>query len=446
MNFNFLMEAVARILAFFYSLPVVGGSVGIAIILLTAAVMVVLMPLTLKATRSTIKMQEMQPRLKELQKEHKGDKQTLNAELMALYQENGINPVGGCLPMLAQLPVFLVLFNVLRGLSRRVSEAPFFSIAEQAREQVGGTSVAGDTFEPRYLDVGSDLYLDISRQNELNFGPFDLAQEARNVIQNDVLAGIPYVILILFVVATSFYQQRQVSARRSGAVGMNPQQEMILKVLPLASGIWSFLFPAGLVVYWATMNVLRIGQQSFITRAYYGHKDDDDDDDSVGGGDADDDESGVKAGATKGGRKSGGNKPRAAKSDNKSGGSNTGERKAGVAKRGRKSDGTKSAGNKRSGSGDTEGGQKSAAKRAGRKPANAASGGVDDLADDGASANGSGSNGTGSAVDRAEAWAKRRQRARARGGSARTETDSSSSSRITPKGTKPGSSKKKRKR
>ena len=423
-----MFEPIARVLAFFYSLPIVGGSVGVAIILLTAAVMILLMPLTLKATRSTIKMQEMQPRLKELQKKHKDDKQTLNAELMALYQENGINPVGGCLPMLAQLPVFLVLFNVLRGLSRRVSEAPFYSIAEQAREQVGGASVAGETFEPRYLDVGSDLYVDISQQTELNFGPFDLAQEARDVIQSDVVAGIPYVVLILFVVATSFYQQRQVSSRRTGSIGMNPQQEMILKVLPLASGIWSFLFPAGLVVYWATSNVFRIAQQSYITRAYYGRKDDESGDTTAlddAASSADDDEAANGSAA-------------------KSAGSKKSGQKAGGQKKGGQS---KSA----SGSGSPKGGKGQSGKGGkpqGKKPAAApSSSDLDDLADDtsgGAASNGSGANGSGSAADRAEAWAKRRQRAKAKAGS--KEQTNSTSSRVTPKGTKPGSSKKKRKR
>ncbi len=434
MNFDFLLEAVASVLAFFYSLPVVGGSVGVAIILLTAAVMVVLMPLTLKATRSTIKMQEMQPRLKELQKKHKDDKQTLNAELMALYQENGINPVGGCLPMLAQLPVFLVLFNVLRGLSRRVSEAPFFSISEQAREQVGGAAVVGETFEPRYLDVGSELYVDIIQQTELNFGPFDLAQEARDVIQSDVVAGIPYVVLILFVVATSFYQQRQVSSRRTGSVGMNPQQEMILKVLPLASGIWSFLFPAGLVVYWATMNVLRIGQQAFITRAYYGNQEADKADADKADADADADADDVDG-------TSGSSATSAGGKDEKAGTDAKGAGKAGANRSGKKSAAGKKSGAGRGGS-----------KGGGKKPANASTGSTDesddladDLADDTAATNGVGANGAGSAADRAEAWAKRRRRAKMRSGSTAGQADSTSS-RVTPKGTKPTSSKKKRKR
>ena len=426
---SYMFEAIARVLAFFYSLPVLGGSVGVAIILLTAAVMILLMPLTLKATRSTIKMQEMQPRLKELQKKHKDDKQTLNTELMALYQENGINPVGGCLPMLAQLPVFLVLFNVLRGLSRRVSEAPYYTIAEQARTQVGAESLVGETFDPRYLDVDSELYVDLSQQTEMTFGPFDLAQEARDVIQNDVVAGIPYVILILFVVATSFYQQRQVSARRTGGVGMNPQQEMILKVLPLASGVWSFLFPAGLVVYWATSNVFRILQQSYITRAFYGRKKDEGDDGDGSGvlmsGDATDsveDTVDEVAGTS--------TAPSAKKSATKKNGAN---------KAGSKADSKK---NTENGNGSAS---KARKKGTGAKPANASSGATDELSDDGATSNGSAANGTGSAADRAEAWAKRRQRANAKRSNA-NEQSTNPSSRVTPKGTKPGSSKKKRKR
>lgn len=131
------LEAVSALLAFFYELPVVGGSYGFAIILLTLAVMVILMPLTLKATRSTIKMTQLQPELKRLQKEYKDDRQALNEQMMALYQSNGVNPVGGCLPMLAQLPVFLLLFNVLRGLSRRVSDLPYYEVAQRAQENAG---------------------------------------------------------------------------------------------------------------------------------------------------------------------------------------------------------------------------------------------------------------------------------------------------------------------
>ena len=387
-----MFDAVARVLAFFYSLPVVGGSYGLAIILLTAAVMVVLMPLTLKATRSTIKMQEVQPKLRELQKKHKGDKATLNQEMMALYQANGINPVGGCLPMVAQLPVFLVLFNVLRGLSRRVSETPYFSISEYARSLRGAEPLVGENFDPKYLSVDSEFYQDLNHDTEMAFGPFDLAQEALDVIQSNFLRGIPYVLLIGFVVATSFYQQRQVTARRSGgSAGMNPQQEMIMKFLPLLSGIWSFVFPAGLVLYWATSNAFRIAQQTYITRAFYG---------------ADDDDGGSKTtealAATLGGEDS----------DTPTDDVVT-DSVNGVATNGSKSK-SKS---------------KPAAKQGG------SSNGSDRDSD---------SEPESGPVDREAAWAKRRQeRARIQGAN---KTTVEQTSRVTPKGTKPTSSKKKRKR
>lgn len=271
------LEAVSAMLAFFYSLPVVGSSYGVAIILLTIAVMVILMPLTLKATRSTIKMTQLQPELKRLQKEHKDDRQALNQEMMALYQENGVNPVGGCLPMLAQLPVFLLLFNVLRGLSRRVSDLPYYTLAERAQSIATGVDPvpgAGDTFAPQYLSQDSELYMSLSEQTEIGFlRVFDLAVNPWDVLTDNVISAIPYLLLIVFVVATSYYQQRQISSRR-GAQPENPTpqqqtQQQLLRILPLMSGIWSFLFPAGLVLYWATSNLFRIGQQSYITRSLY---------------------------------------------------------------------------------------------------------------------------------------------------------------------------------
>ena len=272
--FDPFLRAVAQGLAALYELPVVGGSYGEAIILLTLIVMVLLMPLTLKATRSTIKMTQVQPELKKLQKKYKDDRETLNQEMMKLYQEHGINPVGGCLPMLAQLPVFLVLFQVLRGLTRRISDQPFFEAANLVRDRAGLVVAEGNEISPRFISQDSEMYQNLAGSTEMSFGPFDLAAEARDVLTDSIPRGIPYVLLILVVVGTSYYQQRQVSARRTeGAPAMNPQQQMLLRFLPLLSGFWSFLFPAGLVLYWATSNTFRIGQQAYITHQIYGRED-----------------------------------------------------------------------------------------------------------------------------------------------------------------------------
>lgn len=405
--FSGMFDLIARVLAFFYSLPVVGDSYGMAIILLTGAVMILLMPLTVRATRSTIKMQQVQPQIKELQKKYRDDRTQLNQELMAVYQANGINPVGGCIPMVAQLPVFLVLFNVLRGLSRRVNETPYFSIAERAREMAGGQPVVGDTFDPKYLSHTSDMYVDLHGTDEMGFLFFDLADRAIDVIQSNVFSGIPYVLLILFVVATSYYQQKQVSARRKTQPGstpspMNNQQEMILKFLPLLSGVWSFVFPAGLVLYWATSNVFRIGQQAYITRAVYGKDGEDNEDDS-----------GAAA-----------NRTSASVSDAPTAGSTKVSQRQGQLKSGGK--GKSDSSNASSPSADSNGAESE----------------PDSASGSGATANGSASNG---AVSRSQRWEdKRRQRAQLQAKAESRKIEQSS--RITPKGTKPGGAKKKRKR
>ena len=90
------------------------GNYGVAIILLTVLVKLVLLPLTIKQTRSMIAMQKIQPEIKKLQEKYKDDKEKLSQEMMKFYKENKVNPLGGCLPLILQLPVFFALFTVLR--------------------------------------------------------------------------------------------------------------------------------------------------------------------------------------------------------------------------------------------------------------------------------------------------------------------------------------------
>ena len=104
----------AQALSFFYNLV---PNYAIAIAMLTLAVMIVLTPLTLKGTRSMMIMQALQPEMKKLQAQYKDDRQKLNEELLKFYKENNINPLGGCLPLLIQLPVFLILYRVIAGLT-----------------------------------------------------------------------------------------------------------------------------------------------------------------------------------------------------------------------------------------------------------------------------------------------------------------------------------------
>ncbi len=226
-----LYNAFGAVLAFFYAII---PNEGVAIILLTITVMLVLFPLTAKSARSMMAMQRLQPEIKKLQAKHKGDRQKLNEEMMKLYQENKVNPLGGCLPLVVQFPVFISLFHVLRSTAATVP-------------------------------LGSQLYKDIlaAKPNGLTFLGMDLSLKATDS-HSSLWVALPYYILVGAVFLTGFLQSRQ--SQRNTPPGGNPQMQMITKVLPIAFGAFSLFFPAGLVLYFLVSNLWRLGQQELIMR------------------------------------------------------------------------------------------------------------------------------------------------------------------------------------
>ena len=234
-------------LAWFYSLT---SDYALAIALLTLLIMLVFTPLTLKGTKSMMAMQELQPEIKRLQNEHRNDRQKLNEEMMRLYQANGVNPLGGCLPSLVQLPVFFVLYRVINGLTRRV----------------GGEGENAELFNPQYISSDSDLYRDLSTSDEMSSLGVDLARSANDVLQSDFVEALPYLGLVGVTFLLAWFQQRQMRSRRSDATAPNPQMELMMKILPFMLPVFAFLVQAALAVYFITSSLYRIGQQAFIHR------------------------------------------------------------------------------------------------------------------------------------------------------------------------------------
>ena len=265
-----MFDIIARLLAWLFDLwPSFGGS----IILLTMVVMLITTPLTIKGTRSMIQMQRLQPELKAIQERHKNDRVKMNEEVMAFYQQNNINPLGGCFPMLVQFPVFIVLYQVLRGLTRRdssIGQQGGWSAAEIVQGD-GTTAVIAETsrFNPAYLDHTTDLYQKLAATNEMPFLGIDLARSARSVLGDSFTSAIPYLLMILAVGATTYFNQRQIQGRSTSQA--NPQQQLLLKVMPFFLPVISFSLQASLVVYFLVSNLYRFAQQGYITRALYGN-------------------------------------------------------------------------------------------------------------------------------------------------------------------------------
>jgi len=261
---NAFFDLFGNILAWFYSLV---PNYAVAIILLTLLVMLIVTPLTLKGTRSMMIMQQLQPEMRKIQQKYKDDRQKQNEELLKFYKEHEINPLGGCLPLLVQAPVFIVLYQVLRGLTRRQPDLGFD--LGWVLGNAGEPPSVEHAFDPAYVSVDSDLYNDLSNTTEMTAFGLDLSESASQAISEGILHALPYLALIAIVAVTGFVQQRQIQGRNTSAQ-INPQQQAIMRLLPIFLPLISFGLPAGLVLYFAVSNLYRIGQQAFISRSIYG--------------------------------------------------------------------------------------------------------------------------------------------------------------------------------
>lgn len=242
--FDGLFEVIAKTLSVFYDLV---PNYAFAIAMLTLVVMVVTTPFTLKGTRSMIQMQRLQPEMRRLQLKYKDDRQKLNEELMAFYKENQLNPLGGCLPLLLQAPIFMLLFQVIRGLTRLGSDG---------------------TFNPNHIEVGSALYRKLDGVDQMLAFGVDLAESASSALSEGFVHGLPHLVMVAVVAVSSYYQQKQIQGRNPN-MEVPPQQKMLMRLMPAMFVFFAFVSPAALVVYFVTSNLYRIGMQHYITRTLY---------------------------------------------------------------------------------------------------------------------------------------------------------------------------------
>ncbi len=198
-----------ELLKFLYA---VFGSYGIAIIVFAVIVKVVTFPLMVQQIRSSRAMQKLQPKLQELQKKYKDDREKLSQEQMKLYREAGVNPLGGCLPLLIQIPILWGLYQALLNLSQTPEfQQPFLWLKDLSKPE-----------------------------------------------------GFPYILIIVMVISQWVYQRMATPPTTT----TDPQQKSMNQMMQLMPLFFAFLFinfPAGLVLYWVVQNLVSIVQQFFIT-------------------------------------------------------------------------------------------------------------------------------------------------------------------------------------
>jgi len=168
---------------------------------------------------------------------------------MKLYQEHKVNPLASCFPLLLQMPVFIGMFQLLKGLT-------------------SNTDPVTGYFVPKHVNKSSDIYTDLSKSKEMLSWGLDLAKSPSKMFDSSPGKGVLYILFVVFLAFLYWVQQRMM-ANRAVSPTMSASQQKLMQYLPVGFAVFQIFFPLGLVVYYTWQTVLRIGQQHYITKRFY---------------------------------------------------------------------------------------------------------------------------------------------------------------------------------
>ncbi|MFL6138949.1 MAG: membrane protein insertase YidC [Frankiaceae bacterium] len=235
-----------------------GWAWALSIVALVAVIRVLLFPLFAKQSRSMRQMQLLQPKVKELQRKYADDKQTQQQELMKLYRETGVNPLGGCLPLIVQGPIFFALYRVLYNVRPDFSHVQ--GMTQPQAQDMGVSTLFGTPIAAAFSS--SKHYLD-----QLAAPPYNAHVGSPATIKVVTAAFIIAMSLATFITTRQSMARSQAAQAGSGAD--NPlmrQQKAIMYVMPLFLLVFGYKVPLGALIYWLSNNVFTMVQQHFLFR------------------------------------------------------------------------------------------------------------------------------------------------------------------------------------
>lgn len=222
-----------------------GWAWGLSIVSLVVLIRICLIPLFVKQIKATRNMQALQPKMKAIQERYKNDRQRQSEEMMKLYKETGTNPLSSCLPILAQSPFFISLYQVLNHIANnRTVGFIDQSLLDSARQ----AHIFGAPLSVKFMSSASKV-------------------ESLGASLTDV--RVVTVIMIVLMSASQFFTQRQLMTKNVDLSVKTPfmqQQKMLMYVFPVMFAVFGINFPVGVLVYWLTTNVWTMGQQMYVIR------------------------------------------------------------------------------------------------------------------------------------------------------------------------------------
>lgn len=262
------------------------GNYGIAIILFTLIIKFALMPLTIHQQKSTAKMQEVQPLIQEIQRKYKNDKEKLNQEMAKVYQENKVNPAGGCLPILIQMPILFSLYWVISQPLKFMlgKTAEVISQLLQAVPEASRVVNATDISIINYFNNNKDQLANVSgllnSSELLNMSFLGINLGIQPTYKYDPSMGLQFfgLLLVPLLAAATTYLSVKYSTPKQQNTGNNDMAASMNKnmtlMMPIMTGFFAFSVPAGLGLYWIVSNVFQIAQQYYLNKHVLKKKED----------------------------------------------------------------------------------------------------------------------------------------------------------------------------
>lgn len=246
---DFILNPFVTLLTFLYS--ILGHNMVLAIVVFTIIVRLITYPLTMQQMRSSRAMQKLQPELKKLQEKHKGDREKLAQEQMQLYREYGINPLGGCLPLLVQFPIFIALYQAI---IHTLAATPMQLLDLSGRLLIPGL----DSIIPL-----NNIWLGMNLTQPPTIAGFDLAS----------IIGIA---LVGLVVVTTWVQFKVTMPAAPPNDDGKPNQAQAMTqsmgtIMPLMYGFFALSFSIGISIYFIVSNIVGIAQYAMMGRANFGN-------------------------------------------------------------------------------------------------------------------------------------------------------------------------------
>jgi YidC/Oxa1 family membrane protein insertase len=250
--FQPIFHLIGWMLAFIYDNVV--PNYAIAIALLTVIIMGILTPFTVKSTRSMMAMQRLQPEIKKLQVKYKGpeNRQQLNEEMMKLYKDEGVNPIGGCLPMLIQMPFLFILYSTIKGLA--------FTTTNKLGKVIS---------HPRYIPHHTKMYDNlVASGGHINVWGMDLSLRPFPIsIHGGWVGALPFFAFAAVAVGLQYLQMAQMNnLTRKRGQPLQSQQLMMQRVLPVIFAYFYMVIPAAVVLYMIISTGIRIITQDIMFR------------------------------------------------------------------------------------------------------------------------------------------------------------------------------------